>query len=158
MKTILTTLTIALFCLSATSQATDGFAQQLKDDSAFMQTDANADDDCYSFKLGKITHEGNDAQQLSIANLKTMLGQDPVIVAKQGCPSATEVKPVGMKATYSNGYIREFSTQEMSAFKDTPDMAEKMLHSVVLVTFTNISFSDEAGTSRKLTDKIFKIK
>lgn len=158
MKTILSTLTIALFCLVATSQATDVFAQELKGDAAFLQSSVNGDDDCYSFKLGEVTHNGDATQQISSNEMKTLLGATPVIIAKEGCTAPTTISPVGMTMTYSNGYIREFSVEEINSFRETPDIAEKMLYTVVSVTFTGISFSDETGVTHMLENKVFEIK
>ena len=158
MKTILSTLTIALFCLVATSQATDVYAQELKGDVAFLKSDMNGDDDCYSFKLGEVTHSGDATQQISNTEMKALLGVTPVIIAKEGCSAPNTLSPVGMTMTYSNGYIREFSVEEINSFRETPDIAQKMLYTVVSVTFTGISFSDEAGTAHTLKDKVFEVK
>jgi hypothetical protein len=158
MKTIFSTLTIALFCLIATSQANDVFSEQLKGDAMFLRLGSNGDDDCYSLKFGEVIHDGSAAQQISSADFNALLGTTPVIVAKKGCAAVAAVNPVSMTVTYSNGYVREFSVEEMQVFTETPGMAEKMLHTALSATFTNISFSDEAGTAHTLDDKVFEIK
>lgn len=158
MKTILSTFTIALFCLVATSQATDVFAQELKGDATYMRSAVNGDDDCYSFKLGDVTHKGDATQQISSADLMEILGATPVIVANEGCAATASINPVSMTVTYADGRSMDYPVEQMHLIKETPALAERLLHNAASVTFSDISFSDKDGTAHTLTAKVFEIK
>lgn len=157
MKTILSTLTIALFCVIATSQATDVFAQELKGDATYLRTGANGDDDCYSFKLGDVTHQGEATQQISGTDLMAILGATPVIIANEGCAAPASINPVSMTVTYADGRSMDYPVEQMHLIKETPALAERLLHNAASVTFSDISFSDEAGIVHRLQDKVFNI-
>ena len=158
MKTILSILTITLLSLTVISQTSDALAQQLQDDASFLSANTDGDDGCYSFVLGEIMHEGGAIQEISAVNVKDLFVNFPVIIAKTGCTKPTTVNLVKVTVTYSNGYAREFSVEEMDAFKETPDMVEKFMHNAVTVTFSGINFSDDAGVALTLKDKVFEIK
>jgi hypothetical protein len=158
MKTILSTLTIALFFVIATSQASDTFTAQLKGDATFLRSSSNGDDDCYSFKLGDVLHAGDDAQKISSVDLMAILGATPAIVANEGCVAASKINPIAMTVTYKDGRTMEYPVEQRHMIKETPALAERLLHDAASVTFSAISFSDEAGEAHTLADKVFAIK
>jgi len=158
MKSTLSTLTIALFCLIATSQATDIFVEQLKDDAMFMRAGSNGDDDCYSFKLGEVTLKGTSAHQISNTDLMPILGATPSIVANEGCTAASKINPISMTVTYKDGRTMDYPVEQMHLISETPALAERLLFDAASVTFSGISFTDEAGEAHTLADKVFEIK
>lgn len=157
MKAVFSTITIALLCLIATSQATDIFTGELKEDALFLTSDDNGDDDCYIFKLGEVEHRGKSEQKISSIDLREVLGTTPVIIAKSGCAAPVTVNPASMTITYSDGRIMNYPADQMYQIQENQGVAERFLYDAVSVLFTNISFTDEAGTTRALKDKMFKI-
>ena len=160
MKRNLSTLIIALLCFVATSQASNAFTEEFRADYAFLSDGQIGDDDCYTFKLGAVMHNGEEAQEIAMKDLIEVLSATPVILAKDGCPAAETVTPFGMIISYADPKFNDvvFSAERMQEIQETQGYAEKLLYNAAAVTFNDISFLDTDGNSHRLSDKVFTIK